>query len=554
MLGLVLTALTGTALAAQYTDGERTECGEDGAICHKTVSTAPASSARTEDPDGLIPLGDPSDLRWDPDDPGAALWETTGAFQQKVQIDYYQVGQPDALYRIERSYKAESILTSFSEKSFRYELYDPYTGECLMNLPSGDYYFTVQNKGDGIRYGDSDLVSSKDMPGGIFHYTAPGVQLAPPSQVRWSWPAVLWDDLRSKDERIYGYYIDYGYSPEHTQNGEDIEVIGGEVGGRGVESGHSDPSYIDMLSDEHGVGWYYFRVRALSENISQQRNSEWSAWSEGYHLSDASRKVLDSLDDIRRTAQPEEIRQRVQALDRMELESALEAENRAEEVLLSLEEALGGPALPKVTDPGLEKIFDTKKVSVSGASLNNITGTEPPVLNIGRVREPHDIREEMYSSILTVDFSMELSGVEGTHDLAVPVKVRLPIPETIDPYFLAILHYKADGSFEEITQCNIYRQDGQWYVSFVLTSFSDFALTERLDEGDGPVILLGQDGRYQVVRAPEGARLYLARYEGDRFRSLGELDALSGTLEGSGKLFLLDGESRPLCAAKDLRG
>ena len=543
VLGLVLTALTGTALAAQYTE-EEIEYDENGTAYYKTVSAVPAFSAQAEDPDGLTPLGDPSDLRWDPNDPGVALWETTGAFQQKVQIDYYQVGDPDSLSTGTKTYRAENIRTSFSDEGFFYR------GSILTDeeAPSGDYYFTVQNKGDGIKYGDSNLVSSKDMPGGIFHYTAPEAKLAPPSRVRWSWPASLWDDLSGKDERVRSYFVSYGYSPEYTQNGKHIEVIGGD---RNTKSGFS---YINDLVDEHGAGWYYFRVRTLSANINQQRNSTWSAWSEGYDLSATSRKVFDSLDDIHKTAQPEEIRQQVQALDRTELESALAAENRVEELLLSLEETLGGPAQPKITDPELEGIFDTKKVSVSGAALNDITGTEPPVLNIGRVKEPHDIREEMYDSTLAVDFSMELSGVEDPHDLAVPVKIRMPIPETIDPDFLAVLHYKADGSFEEITQCNIYRQDGQWYISFVLTSFSDFALTERLDEGDGPVILLGQDGRFQVVRAPEGARLYLARYEGDRFRSLEELDALSGTLEGSGKLFLLDGESRPLCAAKDLRG
>lgn len=68
-----------------------------------------------------------------------------------------------------------------------------------------------------------------------------------------------------------------------------------------------------------------------------------------------------------------------------------------------------------------------------------------------------------------------------------------------------------------------------------------------------PDILCGAGGRYEAVGAPEGARLYLARYEGDRFRSLERLESLSGTLEGSGKLFLLDRESRPLCPAGELR-
>lgn len=390
------------------------------------------------------------------------------------------------------------------------------------------------------------------MPGGIFHYIAPEAQLPAPSQVRWSWPAILWDDMWGIDSRVYGYFVDYGYSS--TAAAEDIEVIGGEVGGRGVESGYSSASYLAFLGSQYGPGWYYFRVRALSADISRWRSSEWSGWSEGYHLSDASRKILEDLDLIQSTAAPEEIRQQVQALDRAELVSALRAETKAEECILSLEEKLGGSALPKVKDPELEKIFDANKVSISGAALNNPVGAEPPVLNIGRVKDPHAIRDEIYSSVLAVDFSMELSGVENPHELAVPIKIRMPIPDTINPYFLAILHYKADGSFEEVVQKSIYQRAGRWYVSFVLTGLSDFTLAQRLDDGDTPAIHLNSDGRFQVIRSPEGARLYLARYEGGRFQSLEELDSLSGTVEDSGKLFLLDGGYRPLCPAKERAG
>ena len=95
----------------------------------------------------------------------------------------------------------------------------------------------------------------------------------------------------------------------------------------------------------------------------------------------------------------------------------------------------------------------------------------------------------------------------------------------------------------------VFERGGQWYASFVLTGFSDFTLTERL----GAAIQTTPGGGYQAVNAPTGARLLLARYEGTRFRSLEVLESLSGTLGGSGRLFLLDGEYRPLCPAGDLQ-
>lgn len=74
------------------------------------------------------------------------------------------------------------------------------------------------------------------------------------------------------------------------------------------------------------------------------------------------------------------------------------------------------------------------------------------------------------------------------------------------------------------------------------------------DPGGGvPALETGPGGAYEAVNVPEGAALYLARYEGGRFQSLEALPALSGTLEGSGKLFLLDGGFRPLCAARELQ-
>ena len=125
------------------------------------------------------------------------------------------------------------------------------------------------------------------------------------------------------------------------------------------------------------------------------------------------------------------------------------------------------------------------KAAVAGAALNDTTGTEPPVLNIGRAKNPHDVRKEMYSSILAVDFSMELENVEDVHDLAVPIKVTLPVPQTINPAFLAVLHYKADGSFTEVSHV-IFQENGQWYTSFVLTGFSDFTLTQAIPKNGPP--------------------------------------------------------------------
>lgn len=132
-----------------------------------------------------------------------------------------------------------------------------------------------------------------------------------------------------------------------------------------------------------------------------------------------------------------------------------------------------------------------------------------------------------------------------------PVLVTLPIPAAINPDFLVILHYKQDGTQERVFH-NVFQRGSQWYVSLVLTGFSGFTLTELLEEGGAPAFLTAPDGRWQAVNVPEGARLLLARFEESRFQSAEELSALSGTLEGSGTLFLLDREGRPPCPTASL--
>lgn len=549
---LALLALSTTALAAQHTDAQGAVWETDG-----IEDYAPEAAALAEE-SGLIPLGDPSNLRWDTEVHGQIRWETEGAFQKICKIAFYEVNDPEQLiWQTDMHYFA-NFTGPFVQDFFNHDVTSSsFLGE---ELPSGDYYFTIQNIGDGITYGDSAVVSSLDTPdgAGVYHYADPGADstLKTPEAGHWDWPAAVWDDRQEADPQIEAYSIDYGYSETKAAQDQDIRLIGGSAP---VCSGIEDEWLQERLIGEHGAGWYYFRVRALSADIEQWRNSALSEWSEGYNLAEASQKITDQLNQIDTdTAAPEDIRKAVQDLNQTELQNALTAdilgaETGAADALSALEAKLGGPAKPAVSQE-LQDRFDVNGVSIVGAALNNVTGSDTPTLNIGAPKQSNHVRDEMYNSTVAVDFSMELENVENTHELAVPVKVTLPVPAGVNPAVLAILHYRADGTYEELFH-NTFEQGGHWFVSFVLTSFSDFTLTELLDGDGNPAIQFNsQTGRYQAVNPPEGARLYLARYAGGRMTSLEELKALSGTLAGSGakKLFLLDGDLRPLCAAASL--
>lgn len=540
---LCLPVLTTAALAAVHADGDGTVWESDADGYYALEAPAPLAAALAED---LTPLGDPSNLRWSTETTppsgeggywpetinGEVHWEIEGAFQQKVEVKFYRVGQPDKPVRwMTHHYSAGHRPSVFSEDCFYYE---------VDGLPSGDYYFTVQNLGDGVTYGDSAVVSSLNLPDGVYHYVEPSADttLETPKTGHWEWPAAIWEDHQEEDPRILTYEILFGYSAQPAQAPEDISFI---ISRSSAWSGELSSSLQDRLIGEHGAGWYYFQVRPISADIERWRNGGWSEWSEGYNLAEASLKITETLNAIDKTARPKDIRAQVQALNKTELHNALTADIQGAETgtadaLAALETALGGPAKPAVA-PELQDKFDASQVSIVGAALNNVTGD--PALNIGAPKDPHDVRDENYSSTLAVDFSMDLSGVENSHDLAVPVKVTLPIPEGINPDYLAILHYRASGRFEEVLH-TVFEKDGQWYASFVLTSFSDFTLTVKAAS-----IEVQRGGRYQAVNPPAGAALVLARYEGGRLTAFQALPALSGTLEGSGKLFLLDEGFRP---------
>lgn len=417
----------------------------------------PASAA------GPAPLGDPVNLQWDPDDPGAVTWETEEPYQGLCRLAFYREGGSSPLWSAQVEHAAGEA-GPFRESYFKYQVL------AGLDLSSGNYFFTVQNLGDGRLYGDSAEVSS-----GVYAYQDPGpdTALETPAAGHWDWPAPVWDE--GQDPDVDGCLIEYGWSETEAGSPDEIETAGSSAA---VRSGERDPFFEELVLGSYGPGWYYFRVRPVSANIEQRRCGEWSDWSQGYEI---ARDVTSSLQDIYDYAQPDEIRRAVQALDRTELKNALTADvPGTADVLAALENLLDGPAEIQV-DPDLAQAFPGDKVSIVGAALNDPDGPDGPVLSIGKPQADH-VLDAAYDSTLAVKFSMTLGNTATPHDLAVPVKVTLPVPAGVNPDFLAILHYREDGTCEEVLHTVFQGEDDAWYASFVLTGFSDFTLTETVRE------------------------------------------------------------------------
>lgn len=321
--------------------------------------------------------------------------------------------------------------------------------------------------GDGEKYSDSEEAASEEID-----YKRPDTVLRPATNVQWDFPHITWTD--SLDENKISFYIaDFFFS--ETADGEPRWISGGFNARRGLR---------EEIIQKYGEGYYYAATYGISADIMQYQNSPLSQLSPAYHLTAASTK--DSLKEILDSAEentPEDVRSAVQDLDTNELKTALLADQNepggTADLLGQLEGKMGITVSTAAQKPEFESMAGN--ANIVGAALNDVPeGTNTITLNIGSPEEEHVIPEQ-YHNAVALQFSMGLDGVTDQGNLKVPVRVTLPIPSNINPRFLVLLHYGQNGSVEEITgdKTYVYQKEDGWYVSFVLTHFSDFVMTEQ---------------------------------------------------------------------------
>ena len=433
---------------------------------------------------GLIKLGTPTDLSWGTwyeDDgtgnitatpfPGAMSWKTVRPDQARASIKIY-----DAL-------TGECV--SPGEAGFDPQMQPEYRtmGDFILSdLDSGTYYFTVQSLGDYETYRNSDIAKS-----GTYTYVKPSAQLNPCTDPCWvdkddlfvSWANYT---LPENPFGVAGFELQFFFSP--TIDGE-YEGIGGV----GATSPYGTPGNEVPLEDfflqEKGVGYYKFRVRLVSSDIERCCNSEWSDFSPALDVKTIPANVNNTLDNILNDPNVNDAasaRQAAQALDTTDLKTALltdQDNTGATAKLADLEQLAGGPAPVTVTSAA--SAFNPGKVSIVGANLNNSQSEEDPITLVLDKPAANHVIPERYDSAVAVKFSMTLDNVADPENLAVPVKITLPVPSTINPEFLVVLHYHENGEVE-LLEPYVYEVGGEFFADFVLTSFSDFIMTQIAEE------------------------------------------------------------------------
>lgn len=431
--------------------------------------------------------------------PGMISWQWSEPFQNQYSIAIYRVGSSDPVSSVSVDMGSRDLYSPYVNDEFFLEgrwLSELDSPTDDPNFPSGTYYFTVQALGDGTQYRDSAIVTSSN-----WTYTAPDQLLPTPTGLKWDGRYALWNPVGESDpayDYVYGFVTEFYWEDPDTG---DLIPVGGSMSGSYGGSACEDYIYDDCFQ-EYGLGDYYFRVRLMSNDTTVYAGSKWSELSPAYKLTEFTDETVSTLEQIYGEVSDWGVDETTGLLyesdagdmkdwmwnslsDTDAMESVMLADTDDTGVnsyLAELENLVGGPAEVQVSQNGTHEDLDVEKISILGANLNT-EGLGKTTLTVGKADEGTVI-PELYEN--TVQFSMKLEGVEtdettGSQELKIPVKITMPVPAGINPDFLVVMHFHANGDYEEIWP-HVYADDtGKYWASFVVTSFSDFALGEVPD-------------------------------------------------------------------------
>ncbi len=236
---------------------------------------------------GKTRLGKPTNLAWNKGvvytwnnntitgeslatDPGAISWKIASP---KGDSDYHEFAI--AVYKRNSSGKGEEIYRQYWGYSKAY--YENINYFSLSSLDSGiaesgTYYFTIEVVDSEGSYRNSTVAQSSD-----WTYTKPSSQYGKCTSVKWDWPNATWTGVSGAGE----YQVEFSYAS--GKNDPPYSV------GWMLTSGNQIELWEDFIAN-NGGGYYSFRVRAVSDDITKKAHGAWVESPVYYH------DGVDSLD------------------------------------------------------------------------------------------------------------------------------------------------------------------------------------------------------------------------------------------------------------------
>ena len=424
---------------------------------------------------GLPPVAAPSELEWGYtyDDgvkvalPGAVSWKSGITDTTGMEYVYF--------YRINED-GTETLMNEFGGVGYDAKNYmDGYNSSVellLSDIPSGKYYFTVYSQGDYKNTRDSETVTSP-----VWEYTKPTDRLETATDLGWSDEVFRaeWTNPNNVEE-VHYTLVSWYY--KNSENG--YEYTFGRFIAQEDEAYELTDFYLSMM----GTGYYSYEVQFISADITKTLSSELSERSDWYHLEKMPETPTAQLGGLLNDPDKsnEEKLEEVQNMGTDTLKEIIEEVANAMEILVQLENIVaGGTAQVDVSAEVVEEIAElvVEEISIVGANLNSKVDEDLGVtLVIDKVEEVREITGN-YDTSTAVQFSMTLDNVKDTKNLEVPVVVTIPVPAGIAADKVVVLHYHDDGTYDVINP-EVTILGGKTYATFILTSFSDFAILEKL--------------------------------------------------------------------------
>ena len=222
------------------------------------------------DPSTVRQQGTPTDLRWEEEEsgdiPGRVRWKCVDPYLGMFTVAFYREGTPKAVIR-ETWSVGTSMPWNASATSFRNEANE---------LESGSYYFTVTPIDDGTTYAGSEAARSD-----YWFFDKAETHLNVPDAPVWTAGGAVQLPAFS-DAYFDGFEVGLLVS-DTEESATDAATLKSKLS----KSGSANETLKMIPSGNLGDGrYYYVRIRALSNDITENLNSEWSALSAAYHNTD----------------------------------------------------------------------------------------------------------------------------------------------------------------------------------------------------------------------------------------------------------------------------
>lgn len=222
------------------------------------------------DPSTVRQQGKPTDLRWEEEEsddiPGRVRWKCVDPYLGMFSVAFHHKGHSKAVISGTLGV-GTFILGDASTTLFR---------DSANELESGYYYFTVAPIDDGSTYAGSEAARSD-----YWFFDKAETHLNVPDAPVWTAGGAI--QLPAFSDAYFDEY--------------EVELLVSDTEGNAIDAatlksalsrpGNANETLNIIRSSNLGDGrYYYVRIRALSNDITQNLNSEWSALSAAYHNTD----------------------------------------------------------------------------------------------------------------------------------------------------------------------------------------------------------------------------------------------------------------------------